>query len=472
MHNLSNYCGWGNTLKIKSVRYVLAGKHLCAIALALVLSACGGNYYHSIGGTVTGLSGTLLTSAVVLQNNGGDDLSVPTDGAFQFSKTIRDRGNYNVTVLTQPAGQNCIVANGSGKATDDVNNVAVICKTSTTRYAYVANANSNTVSQYTVGAGGTISAMTTATIPAGTTPYSVTVDPTGKYVYVVNYGSSSVPGSISQYTIGTGGGALAAMTPATITAGTHPNSIAVDPSGKYVYVANNGGGNVSQYVISTTDGSLTEIAPAIGAGTNPNSVTVDPSGKYVYVANNGSGNVSQYVISTTDGSLTEITPAVAAGTKPYSVTVDPSGNYVYVVNYGSSSVPGSISQYTIGTGGALTAMSTASVAAGIYPASVAVDPSGKCAYVANYGSSSASSSVSQYTIGTGGALTAMPTATVAAGTNPASVTIDTSGQFVYVANYGSSTVSQYIIGADGALMPLATATVATDSGPVSVTTSK
>ena len=43
----------------------------------LLLSACGGGKNdHSIGGTVTGLSGTGLTSSVVLQDNGGDDLTL------------------------------------------------------------------------------------------------------------------------------------------------------------------------------------------------------------------------------------------------------------------------------------------------------------------------------------------------------------------------------------------------------------
>jgi DNA-binding beta-propeller fold protein YncE len=64
----------------------------------------------------------------------------------------------------------------------------------------------------------------------------------------------------------------------------------------------------------------------------------------------------------------------------------------------------------------------------------------------------------------------MAIATVAAGTNPLSVTIDPSGKYAYVANQVSNDISQYAIGADGSLTPVASATVAAGGGPVSITT--
>jgi len=119
--------------------------------------------------------------------------------------------------------------------------------------------------------------------------------------------------------------------------------VTVDPSGRYAYVANGGGNNLSQYTIGA-DGSLTPLAaPTVVAGTNPQSVAIDASGKYVYVANDG-GTVSQYTVGA-DGSLAPLsTPSVVAGTNPKSAAVDPSGRYVYVANSGSNTV----SQYTIG----------------------------------------------------------------------------------------------------------------------------
>ena len=53
---------------------------------------------YSVGGTISGLSGTL-----VLQNNGGGNLSETTNGSFHFSTKVADGLPYAVTVLTQPS---------------------------------------------------------------------------------------------------------------------------------------------------------------------------------------------------------------------------------------------------------------------------------------------------------------------------------------------------------------------------------
>ena len=85
-----------------------------------VAVTCTTNTY-SIGGSVSGLSGT-----VVLQDNGGDDLSVSANGAFTFATKLPAGAAYNVTVKTNPSGQTCTVAGGSGTVgSANVTNVAV-----------------------------------------------------------------------------------------------------------------------------------------------------------------------------------------------------------------------------------------------------------------------------------------------------------------------------------------------------------
>ena len=89
-----------------------------------VAVTCTTNTY-SIGGTVSGLSGT-----VVLQDNGGDDLSVSGNGAFTFATPLADGCAYNVTVKTNPSGQTCTVSGGTGTvASANVTSVAVTCTT-------------------------------------------------------------------------------------------------------------------------------------------------------------------------------------------------------------------------------------------------------------------------------------------------------------------------------------------------------
>jgi len=87
----------------------------------------GSNSTFTIGGTVSGLAGTGL----VLQDNGGDNLTITASGAFTFNTAIASGKTYAVTVLTQPSNpaQTCSVASGSGTATANVTTVVVTCTT-------------------------------------------------------------------------------------------------------------------------------------------------------------------------------------------------------------------------------------------------------------------------------------------------------------------------------------------------------
>lgn len=85
---------------------------------------------YAIGGSVSGLLG----QGLVLQNNGGDDLTQNADGTFAFATKLGGGAAYAVTVKTQPTtpSQTCAVANGTGTVgAADVSNVAVTCTTDT-----------------------------------------------------------------------------------------------------------------------------------------------------------------------------------------------------------------------------------------------------------------------------------------------------------------------------------------------------
>jgi Putative esterase len=92
------------------------------------LADTGNTGTYSVGGTASGLTG-----AAVLQDNGGDNLSVSASGPFTFPALLAGGAAYSVTVLSSPAGQSCTVTNGSGTiAAANVTNVAVACTTTTT----------------------------------------------------------------------------------------------------------------------------------------------------------------------------------------------------------------------------------------------------------------------------------------------------------------------------------------------------
>lgn len=77
---------------------------------------------YTVGGTISGLAGT-----VILQNNGGNNLTVSSNGSFTFTTALNTGSTYRIEVLTQPAGQTCTVSNGSSTLTANVNNVTILC---------------------------------------------------------------------------------------------------------------------------------------------------------------------------------------------------------------------------------------------------------------------------------------------------------------------------------------------------------
>ena len=96
-----------------------------------VAVSCAANVASfSVGGSVSGLSGT-----VVLQDNGGDDLSVAASGPFTFATKVATGSAYSVTVKTNPSGQTCTVASGTGTmGSANVTSVAVTCTANVTSF--------------------------------------------------------------------------------------------------------------------------------------------------------------------------------------------------------------------------------------------------------------------------------------------------------------------------------------------------
>ena len=83
---------------------------------------------YSVGGSVSGLTGLGLKTTIELQNNGVDDLSIASNGAFTFANGLADGDSYEVTVSGSPTGQICNVSNGSGSiAGSNIRNIVVTC---------------------------------------------------------------------------------------------------------------------------------------------------------------------------------------------------------------------------------------------------------------------------------------------------------------------------------------------------------
>lgn len=101
-----------------------------ALAVALVVVACGSptgeTNAFTVGGTVSGLRGV----GCVLRNGGGDDLMLSANGSFSFPTRLPAGAPYSATVFQHPYGpiQSCTISNGNGTvANANVTDIAVAC---------------------------------------------------------------------------------------------------------------------------------------------------------------------------------------------------------------------------------------------------------------------------------------------------------------------------------------------------------
>jgi 6-phosphogluconolactonase len=412
-----------------------------------------------LGGTIAGLTGTGL----VLQNNGGDNVTIQSGSTtLSFPSAMANGTTYNVTVLTQPNSplQSCDVTNGSGTVGATQSSIRVVCTSAS--LVFVANAGSNTITVYTLSP--TTGAMTPVVgspfADAGE-PYSLTVDPTGKFLYVAN----NTGNSVSAFGIDTNTGGLAQLTGSPYSADTWPEFVTFDPTGKFLYVPNVKSNDISAYTMNSTTGALTSITGSpFAAGASPDSVAIDPTGQFAY-AGNGDGTVSAYTINAIAGSLSTITGSpFAAGTFSYFVTVDPSGRFAYVANTGD----GTVSAFAISaTTGALTPIAGSPFPAGSAPRSITVDPTGRYVYVIATGSSNVSALAINSTTGALASVVGSPFSTNGQGAY--SLSVDPTGKFAFVANANSNNISVLAINlTNGALTPVPGSPFAAGSSPYSI----
>lgn len=128
----------------------------------------------------------------------------------------------------------------------------------------------------------------------------------------------------------------------TITVGSNPESIAVDPAGTTLYVTNinfAGSTNASPDIVSVIDAATDQVVASIQVGKGPAGVAVSPDGRRVYVANAfqhvlfGTGTVS--VI---DAASRSVVKTIPVGLEAYGVAVHPDGTRLYVTNVLSGTV--------------------------------------------------------------------------------------------------------------------------------------
>lgn len=147
----------------------------------------------------------------------------------------------------------------------------------------------------------------TSTASTGGTPVQLLFSTGGGHLFVLNSTSSgSSTGSVASFAISSSTGAISSSPVSTLATGTSPTSMAVDPGGNYLVIANNGSSsNASIQVASVSGGNLSATTYSPSPCTNPYRVVFSPAATgspsdIFYVACSTSGTYGTvYVFSCT-----------------------------------------------------------------------------------------------------------------------------------------------------------------------------
>ena len=290
-------------------------------------------------------------------------------------------------------------------------------------------------------------------------PSFLAVHPNHRFLYAVNEVSNfegQPVGSVSAFAMDAVTGRLKLLNTVS-SRGDGPCHLALDPSGKWLFVANYGGGSVVEYTVHD-DGTLSQASAFVQhvgssvnrqrqAGPHAHSTVLSPDGNSVYVADLGLDQILSYKA----GGLTPNDPPytrIAPGAGPRHLAFTPNGRYAYVMTEMTASVVAF--RYEGGKFEELQTLPTADFAANIGGAEIAVHPSGKFVYSSTRGANT----IAAFAIDAGkGTLTPVER-TPSGGKTPRNFAIDPTGAYLFAANQDSDSVTIFRIDAKtGKLTP-------------------
>lgn len=302
-----------------------------------------------------------------------------------------------------------------------------------------------------------------------TDPSYVAIHGSGKYLYAVNEvgnfeGKKS--GALSAFAREPNSGLLKLLNQVA-TGGQSPCYVALDKRGKYVLVANYGGGSVATFPVRG-DGSLGEAAGFVqhsGSSIDkkrqraPHAhwIGVSPDNRFALVPDLGLDEVLVYRFDAATGALTPNNRPfvkVSPGAGPRHFAFHPNGRFGYVLNEMGSTVTAFSYEAVSGSLSELQTISTLpkNYAGENGAAELAVHPSGRFLYASNRGHDS----IAAFSIDPGkGTLTSVGRFSTQ-GKTPRNFAIDPTGRFLVAANQDSGTVLVFRIDwATGRLTPAA-----------------
>lgn len=255
-----------------------------------------------------------------------------------------------------------------------------------------------------IGADGALTELNQVS-SGGAGPVYLSLTPNGRHLLVANYVSGSIAvlpvkedGSLGEATdkhqdegpAGAGKPAAAAEGSFAISDhnGPHAHMIAADPQGKYVFSTDLGLDRIYQYRLDDAAGKLTPNDPpfiaASSQGAGPRHFVFTPKGDGIWLINEEASTLTHYRLDTAKGTLSEgkTVSALPEGYKGTSfaagMALSRDGKQLYVANR----LHNSVAHFTVSADGELIHQDDIWTR-GDYPRTVTLDPTGQWLYVMN-----------------------------------------------------------------------------------------
>jgi len=296
-------------------------------------------------------------------------------------------------------------------------------------------------------------------------PSFLAIDSAREFMYCVNETDSfqnEKTGAVSVFSIEKESGYLKLLQEVS-SMGAGPCHISLDQLGRYILVANYGGGNFAIYPVEK-DGRLGEVSAFVqNKGSSVNTkrqegphahfIQATHNNRFVMVCDLGTDEVLVYRFKTENGSLTPVVSGfinMQPGSGPRHLSVSPCGKFVFVLNELTSTI--AVFSFDEETGMAIpkqTISSLPTTYSGMnWSAEITTDAMGRFLYVSNRGHNS----IAIFAIHPeGGTLT--PVEWVSCGGNaPRHFAIDPSGKWLICANQNSNNIVVFGINKETGLL--------------------
>jgi 6-phosphogluconolactonase (cycloisomerase 2 family) len=334
------------------------------------------------------------------------------------------------------------------------------CASGHKQFLYAAGPGTNEVFEFRVQSNGALLPLGTPNFPVGSNPAALLPHTSGDFLYTADFSGNDV--TLLDINSGNGNLSVPVSTsivspvnPTNVFAtDIGPISLAMSPVSPFLYVVNQTAGNVTGYTVDPGSGSLVVIqgtpsSPAspfpIQPASHPSSVAIAPTGNFLFVANGAEGTIAVFSIGA-NGALTQagLPVSVGAGATLTSIVVEHSGRFLYVADSAHNAVAGFAIQ-----NGTLAPISGSPFVAGAAPLGLGIDPQGALLFAANSGSNNVSVYAIDSSTGALGQVSGSPFPT--GGVGPSAVAVDADTNFVYVTEQTSHDIAAFSIASNGAL---------------------